>query len=97
MPFSEDNTLIRENQMLKVSNKESMLYFGKFDSIQGQYILTGGANPNEVYLMDIANRHYATWYGMKGEIFSGEFSPDNKLVAFGGAEGIVRIYSLELK
>ena len=47
--------------------------------------------------MDISNRYLCVWSGFKSEIFTGDFSPDNTKVSFAGAEGLVRIYSIDIK
>lgn len=73
-----------------------MLYFGTFDKLSGKYILAGGSNPNEAKLLDISNRHYATFYGFSGDVYAGDFSNNNKMVALGGADGYARVYTVDL-
>jgi len=94
--FSEESSISKDNNLLRVSEKSSLLSFGKFDKINGKYILTGGGSPNEVKILDISNRHYATFYGFSYEVFTGDFSSDNKMIALAGDQDFVRIYSVDL-
>ena len=78
------------------SNPESMAYFGKFDRKFGKYILTGGASPNIAKIMDISNKPFAVFRGFERELYCGEWSSDNKLVAMSGDDGTVRIFEVRL-
>lgn len=97
IPLAEESQLAKENNALRPTGKDGMYYFGKFDKVNGKYILAGGANPHEARLLDISNRTYATFYGYQKELFTGDFSHDNQLIALSGADGIVRIYAASLE
>lgn len=75
---------------------DSMLYFGRFDRKWGKYVLTGGSNPNQAKILDISNKSYAVFQDFDKELYCGEWSSDNRLVALSGDDGVVRLFEVNL-
>lgn len=75
---------------------DSMLYFGRFDRKWGKYVLTGGATNNLAKIVDISNKPYAVFKDFEKELYCGEWSSDNSMIALSGDDGVVRVFEVNL-
>ena len=72
------------------------MYAGQFSKKNNDIILAGGSGANEVKLFDRSNNNkaFCCIYSLPREIYSVDFSHDDKMFAITGADGLVSVFRI---
>jgi COMPASS component SWD3 len=77
----------------KISSEPCYLYAGQFSKKECDIVAAGGSNTNEVKLFDITRaKTISCIHGLPREVYSIDFSFDDKLLAISGGDGFLRVF-----